>query len=355
MTIHAWKPATVFRSTSDVSLWNALMMWAGERLPLPPSGQALFVASEAPDPRLRAHHLRLQGGVDFIAAPLSFPFQALFGGDFDVDELERLPPALATRLDQAIIDLLWRFLPDNGLATPTLVRTGQVQALRSAAGFADETDLYWFTVDLAGLANGQGMARILIGARLLDIVNVIAGGKIAPRAVQPALAMQITAPVTRRIATLSLASAALASLSPGDVVVLDASAGQSLTLCGQGWQWQMQPHDKGYAIVAAGPQPTGARFNQSPSEEGAPIMADTPLSEALTFDVHFEIGRFDVPIGALDAWRPGTVVTFEPPQAATGATVTLTVNGRDIGHGDLISVDDRLAVRITHLIGANGA
>lgn len=84
-------------------------------------------------------------------------------------------------------------------------------------------------------------------------------------------------------------------------------------------------------------------------------MADSPLSDALTVDIHFEIGRFDVPIGALDAWRPGTVVTFEPPQAVTGAIVTMTVNGRDIGHGDLIGVDDRLAVRITHLIGTTSA
>lgn len=363
MSAMAWKPATVFRSTSDVTLWNALMMWAGEKLPLPPSGEAVFVASDQPDPRLRAHHLRLEGGIDFIAAPLSFPFQALFGGDFDVDELERLPPALASRLDQTVIDVLWRLLPDTGLATPVIVATGPTQAMRTSTRLTDDTDLYWFTVDLAGLANGRGMARVLIGARLKDIVHVTAGGRIASRTLQQALAMRITAAVTRRIATLSLSAHALAALAPGDVIVLDAEAGRTVTLSGQGWLWQFQPHERGLAIVAAGPEPTGTRgtppVHVSPLDathpEGAPTMTETLPSDGLTFDIHFEIGRFDVPIGALDAWRPGTVVTFEPPQAAAGATVTLTVNGRDIGHGDLIGVDDRLAVRITHLIGADRA
>jgi flagellar motor switch/type III secretory pathway protein FliN len=46
-------------------------------------------------------------------------------------------------------------------------------------------------------------------------------------------------------------------------------------------------------------------------------------------------------------------VSFEPPQLADGVSVTLRVHGREIGTGDLISIDDRLAVRITHLIGAS--
>lgn len=346
MTAAAWKPATVFRSTSDVELWNAILPWAGEALHPTPGVRASFALAEAPDPRLRAHHLRLGGRIDLVAAPLTFPFEAMFGADFDVDELERLPPALASRLDQAVIDVLWRCLPDTHLAAPTIRASGPVAEMSTAAGQSVESDRHWFTADVVGLANGSGEASLLVGAALRDVVELVAGGRVAARTVPSALAMRITAPVTRRIDTMAITADELARLRPGDVIVLDEAAATEIRLCGQGWEWHLQPHDGGYAIVHAGPQ-----ANETVAE-GVPAMAETTLSQSLTFDLRFEIGRFDVPIGALDAWRPGTVVTFEPPQAANGATVTLTVNGRDIGHGDLIGVDDRLAVRITHLIGA---
>lgn len=345
--VKPWRPPSLFRSVDDTRIWNALMLWAGQPIALQSGATARFSAVAAPDPLLRGHHLQFGARIDMMVAPLQFPFAQMFGADFDVDEFERLPPPVAARLDAAVIDTIWAVVPDPQVADPVIRGTGPVGRLSTAAGVDGLDNWRWFQVDIDGLAATPALCRLLIGARMADILAFTAGGGIAPRAVPNTLAMQITAPVSRLLGAITLARPDLKRLGAGDVIVLAEGASSTVHLSGQGWVWTFQPHDKGYAIISAGPA-----GREVEGLETQPMTDDRP-TDALTFVVQFELGQLDVPLGALDAWRPGTVVAFEPPQIADGVSVTLRVNGRAIGTGDLISIDDRLAVRVTHLTGAS--
>lgn len=345
--VKPWRPPSLFRSVDEVRIWNALLLWAGQPMALNAGATARFSAVAAPDPHLRGHHLGFGAQVDMMVAPLQFPFAQMFEADFDVDELERLPLPVAARLDAAVIDAIWAVVPDPHVANPAIRDTGPLGRLSAAAGVERLEDWHWFQIDIDGLAGMPAPCRVLVGARIADILTFTAGGAIAPRTVPNTLAMQITTPVRRLLGSITLSRQDLIRLSAGDVIILAEGAATAVKLCGQGWIWSFQPHDKGYAIISAGPA-----GHQVEGMETEP-MTDDRTTDALTFLVQFEIGQLDVPLGALDAWRPGTVVSFEPPQLADGVSVTLRVHGREIGTGDLISIDDRLAVRITHLIGAS--
>lgn len=70
----------------------------------------------------------------------------------------------------------------------------------------------------------------------------------------------------------------------------------------------------------------------------------------LGLTVDFDIGDKDVSLAEIETWQPGAVVALDPPQFAGRVEVTLRVNGRAIATGDLMAIDDRLAVRLSRLL-----
>lgn len=70
----------------------------------------------------------------------------------------------------------------------------------------------------------------------------------------------------------------------------------------------------------------------------------------LGITVDFDIGEKDFTLAEIETWRPGAVVALDPPALAGRVAVTLRVNGHAIAAGDLIAIDDRLAVRLSRLL-----
>ena len=89
-------------------------------------------------------------------------------------------------------------------------------------------------------------------------------------------------------------------------------------------------------------------------DQGENTMADTSDHDAsaLTLPVDFDIGSTTVSLADLDALRVGTVLALDLPRPDDGLAVTIRVGGTPVGTGDLVRIEDRLAVRITALWGA---
>jgi flagellar motor switch/type III secretory pathway protein FliN len=66
--------------------------------------------------------------------------------------------------------------------------------------------------------------------------------------------------------------------------------------------------------------------------------------------VDFDIGHLSIPVATLSQWQPGALVELGTPATENGLEVTIRVNGEIIGQGDLVRIDDRLAVRINRLL-----
>ncbi len=72
---------------------------------------------------------------------------------------------------------------------------------------------------------------------------------------------------------------------------------------------------------------------------------------ALPVSVDVDVGSVEVPLADLESWRAGSILPLPIPALDQGVAVTLRVAGRMIATGDLVKIDDRIAVRLTRLTG----
>lgn len=64
----------------------------------------------------------------------------------------------------------------------------------------------------------------------------------------------------------------------------------------------------------------------------------------VTVEVAVEIGRTSMTIGETLSLRPGAIITLD---RLAGEPVDMLVNGRRIGRGEVVVVDDEFGVRVT--------
>ena len=75
-------------------------------------------------------------------------------------------------------------------------------------------------------------------------------------------------------------------------------------------------------------------------------IAHSAIIRALNFQIEVIVGEASMTLDALENMKPGTVI---PLTASLSDVVTLRLNGVDIARGELVSVDDRFAVKITQV------
>jgi type III secretion protein Q len=83
---------------------------------------------------------------------------------------------------------------------------------------------------------------------------------------------------------------------------------------------------------------------ETPEAGHTPAVAD--LGQ-IPCTVVMELGRITLTMGELARMRPGHTLELSAPPGA--ASVRLVVHGRTIGHGELVTVGDELAVAVQSL------
>jgi flagellar motor switch/type III secretory pathway protein FliN len=337
-----WRPRTILSGIGDIELWNAIVSWAGQPLPLAGETSLVIRPTPAPEPTLRAHRLGLAGGASVVVVPISFPFEAMFGAAVDVDDIGLLPELLRARIERAMFASLLGAIGHRAAGGPKMEASGSLSDI--GGGEAAERQRRWLELSFIGLANG-GRATMIVGGAIGEVVPRLIGGSVLARPAANGIADRIGTRLTRRIGSLRIAAPGLAGLGAGDVVVLADDEARRVVLAGASSLWHFVPADGGHRLVSIEP-----RRSFIPQHKDT-AMSERPATgpEDLAVEVDFAIGQMTVPLGTLAGWAPGTIVPLEPPQAAAGVRVALSVGGREIGYGDLVEIDQRLAVRLTHL------
>ena len=70
--------------------------------------------------------------------------------------------------------------------------------------------------------------------------------------------------------------------------------------------------------------------------------------ETLPIRLDFDVGQRELTLAELRTLQPGSIITLGRPAAEF---VEIVVNGRRVGHGELVEIDGIPAVRITRLFG----
>ncbi|WP_343716277.1 type III secretion system cytoplasmic ring protein SctQ [Inquilinus sp.] len=168
---------------------------------------------------------------------------------------------------------------------------------------------------------------------------------------RPAPAAGLPVPMAVRIGAVRLSLAELRGIEPGDVVFPDVAcrAGEALVVYGERWSHTAQ-HERG-AVTITGPRRPLAL------QDGGGWMADpdsdaaTPPAERLDelpVTLVFELGRSELPLAAVQGLAPGAVI---PLGRDPGEAVDIVANGRRIGRGEIVRIENELGVRVVRLFG----
>jgi len=165
------------------------------------------------------------------------------------------------------------------------------------------------------------------------------------------LADDLTVTVCARVAAATVSVGEIASLSPGDVVLVDQHCQQPLTaiaVIGEHLVACLESSDAGSRIVTG---PVGGRGSVWEwSMENVPDKSHDDVAKSSLDDLPvklvFELGRIDLSLGEIRKLGPGAIVPLLRP---VEESLDVIANGRRIGRGTLVQIGDSLGVRLTRL------
>ena len=352
MTV-AWTPP-LLQSHGPNAVWNALISQCGTSIPLAGKGVTAVIEPTSSPQHTRVAVLIQAAGLRAVVIFDSFPFAALFEANLEADDLDRLPVALRDVLIEGMLSTFWSQIPQNRLPCYAILGIGDWQESAAEAGSA----LDWLTISIQGMAPQAG--RLRIGCVAVDVARAIAGGQISTRAAWDGLRVKLTAEAFFTLGRLTAPLAKLRALAPGDVVVLAASNRNlaKLRLRHELHEFRLADEEWTYAgLSRLQPRRRETELREEQDMSNDPADDDeksgelnAPNVSALMLDLDFDLGAIQLPLAEIEGWQVGSVVDFDPPIATDGVEVIMRINGQAIARGDLISIDDRLAVRVTRLL-----
>jgi type III secretion protein Q len=159
-------------------------------------------------------------------------------------------------------------------------------------------------------------------------------------------------PAVLRVGTTALSVAALASLRPGDAVLLRTGDGKKgLLVVAEMWtataqrraaDWQLLEVPRA-AFEAGRMEWTLRSFDAVEGEQaGTPINNPDQLPVQLTF----EVGRSEITLGELRTLGAGSVLELG---RSVAEPIRISAQGRPVGLGELVDVEGAVGVKVTRL------
>lgn len=331
-------------ATDTARLWSALASLAGEPVTFGAT-EVTFALADAPSPAAVVAAVATRTGLRALVRLADFPFKAQFGIDLGEADVEALPAALRRAILEGVVDLVWSAVPDAGLGALSVTGVGP---LGEQSGHLAPAATRWLSVTVRGVASGT--VGLLVGLEAAALARWIGTGRIAPQRVWAALKSRVDVEAVHRLGRLALPAADLRGLGPGDLIVMPALPADRAEVVVDGIVFELARAGDRWAVAGRhrdGRAPAPA--NGGPTLNDATHSGGTLDIQALPVTLEFEIGRTTLPLADLEAWQVGATVPIGVPERAAGVEVTIRANGAVVGLGDLVKIDERLAVRLTRL------
>lgn len=358
MILEKWSAPDLGLSQANIGLWNAAMSHAGRMIPVAQGKYGLsFTLLEEPPADGRVRRLLL-GKKDFGYARVeAFPFQSYCGVDLDVSDLDNVPAELATALNDGMLMAVLSALP-NDLGTRLL--PGPALELTILLSKPKAKYLQWFSATLVGLAEDPVQFTFAVTADVL--CSELAGRGLSARQVDTALGEFITTPVSRLVGSAVLLLPELYGLAPGDCVLFTETADETgCAVLVDDRVFMFTANEDGWACDQVLPFASLVEINKPGAcamEDGILTLPDPnpgedardDIKEQLEVTVTFCLGSARLPISEIESWNAGAVVGLPEEISAEETLVTVSANGLAVAQGDLVRIDDRLAVRLNRIL-----
>ena len=346
MNVQTWIPPDSGIGSKDLSLWNMAMSHMGTPLPLDGSGIRLRLSPiAAPHVTGPMHVMRTAEGQQFYVHLDAFPYQQMLGVDFDLDAAGDLPSALADAIHAGSAEFLLQKFPDTLTAGMTYQAT-QADALDEAGG------LQWFAAALDGLA--ETPAFFSIGAKASAICAFLNGSLQQSRTVLTALRQTLDVALHRLVGRAVLKVGDVRGLDLGDFIVLEDAVSDNVVIRSDDRAFYFETVEEGWRCTAIHPFKNVRKMSamdDTPSDPKEPeneTLAE--MAEAVSTVLTFECGTASVTMAELEAFQTGAIVPLPSQLTENGVQVTIRAGDHAIAKGEIVQIDDRVAVRSSQLL-----
>lgn len=255
----------------------------------------------------------------------TLPTPSQLGVEFAGIEIEGLPDTLRLGCLEACLEDALAALRRHGVTLELQGWQPPAETLPAQFGWELQLDGQPF---LAGTVHGESEAC----EHLATLAE-----RATPRPVRSAADLPFNVHVA--VAHLILPVTALRDLAPGDVLLPNLTATEWAS--GRCELWSSSRR-LGTAIRQKQTVKLLAMKQTTPTP-AAPVAGGALSVDDLPVQLAFDVGQIEVTVGLLRTLGDG--YTFELP-AVPERTVTIRANGREIGHGELVDLGDKMGVRI---------
>lgn len=349
----SWRAPHFLTTSAQRDLWNALLSYREQAL-IPAGYNVSFRFSMAspPDAMKPALLVKPENGPSFVAVIDNFPFEQMFGVELALQDVLSLPAPLRACLEEGVVSTIWQAVPRSaGLGPLRILNSGPVSEIAADARADDE--LQWLLVTIEGVAPAP--VTVLTGFSVAAFEHVVSKGVLAQSAISRGLQAAIATDVYYTIGNIIISYQNMTELDVGDLIVLPHLAEGQIWARAQDVLFTMQRASDHFIctnreLVERYRRSLTAFQETTTMKEDTSDAIDVPGSIGeLDVIIDFDIGRTAVTLSDLQAWQPGTALLIEPPALNDNLEVTVRANGQVVGIGDLVRIDDRLAVRLTRL------
>lgn len=317
----------------QLDVWNALVITQGKLIEV---GALQLIYEQVPADRDRPFRQRVawkdgRGEHFALVALEEFSFRETHGANLTMESLDQMPATIAGVLEKSALDVIAERLQQAGLKGRQVEPTSAPAEAGSIEVKVRISGLFAEVVGLRLKATPAALALLADADSLLALSG------------SPEIASQISVPAKVELGAIVLAASDVAGLEAGDVLLLDGKV-----------------NDAPVTIVAAGRRLTAwdregrwmIRETEMVDEETHMGREETDLAEIGSADqlpvrVQVELASLDLPIAQLSAWTPGTLVDIGLGPLSNGLPITLRVGSKKLASGNLITIDDRFAVRLS--------
>ncbi len=351
MNATSWKPPTSGVPAEDLALWNAAMSHMGAPLALGATGSVLRLSPiSAPDLHGACAAVTLQtGGTAFFHLD-AYPFEAMLDVGFDIADLHALAGPLHDAIYEGALQTLLDAVPQDLSRDLNFAHIVPIDAMETRV---KANELVWFAAVLEGLCPDP--AFFSVGVSAGDLCAFLKPQVINPRSAFPGLKAQIETRVLRFLGGAHLASAQVRGLEIGDLIVLDPAEPQELALMNGRDLYLFEQAEAGWQCTAVRPLFSHVRnfpMDEPIAESAQAEATETPqIADIAQTLLTFDLGEISVSLAELEQYQVGAIVPLPDAALSDGAVeVSVRVAGNRIAAGDLVQIDDRIAVRLNRIL-----
>ncbi|MEL7390229.1 MAG: FliM/FliN family flagellar motor switch protein [Pseudomonadota bacterium] len=358
MTVQSWIPSDSGIDLQDLPLWNMAISHMEAPIALGTEGLSLRLSAIAA-PRLTGplHSFKNEDGKRFYVHIDAFPYEKLLGIDFDLAKAGDLPPVLATSLLAGSAEFVLNALPREYVSD---LRYCEVIGDAETEVLLERNDLKWFAAAIDGLA---ATVFVSIAATATDICGYLQGRLQHSRSVLTNLREMLRVSVHRFVGSATLAIADVQSLQIGDFVILEQAAPDDLALRCDDRIFHFETAEAGWLCTAirsaqdlgckpAMDEPFTDPLEPSETEPTEKTLPD--MSALISTLVTFECGQAQMTLAELESLQTGAVVPLPDQLTKDGLQVIMRAGNQPVATGDILQIDDRIAVRINRLLVQSG-